>query len=67
VVGIDERFEKLANGIMSRTNTDVLKLLPLLNNDRYFIPSDSHTSKAGNQVIAKALAEKITPLIDADK
>jgi lysophospholipase L1-like esterase len=62
-IGIDDRFELLANSIKTGPKVGIIELQSILNDNINFLPSDSHTSAQGNMIIAKAIAEKIKPML----
>ena len=62
-MGFDDRYELLANRIKTGPKVSVIKLQSILNDNNDFLPSDSHPSQQGNMKIAKAIAEKIKPML----
>lgn len=62
-IGMDKRFSDLEGRVNTGPKIGTVKLQNLLNDNKHFLPSDSHTSKLGNSIIAKALAEKIQRMV----
>jgi len=62
-IGEDKRFNNLADNVKTDAKIKIIKLQNLLYDHKFFLPNDSHTNKLGNDIIANALAEKITVLL----